>query len=223
MKLLIPAILCPLLAAGAFAQHSGGRATGHIAAAIGGNGHIVSSGGGRIGGVAGRYGHSGYRGYGSFYGRNSYRPGYYGYPGLWDFGLSGGPYYDSGYSDQGYYGGAYQSSPNVTVVYPPPQEPVTPTVIALPVHAVIHEYRQPEDYGLPGEHRGTPAQVSGPVVYLIAFNDHAIRAASTYWVDNGKLHYLDLDHKERQAPLSEVDQDLSARLNRERNVPFRLP
>jgi hypothetical protein len=84
------------------------------------------------------------------------------------------------------------------------------------VHPVIHEYTQPEDYGNPAE------QAGGPILYLIAFRDNTIRAAMTYWVADGILHYLDKDHKEKQAPLSSVDRDLSAQLNRERRVPFNL-
>jgi hypothetical protein len=42
---------------------------------------------------------------------------------------------------------------------------------------------------------------------LIAFRDNTIRAAMTYWVEGGTLHYLDQDHKEKQAPLSSVDRD----------------
>jgi hypothetical protein len=57
---------------------------------------------------------------------------------------------------------------------------------------------------------------------LIAFRDSTIRAATTYWVEDGTLHYLDSSHKEKQAPLSSVDGDLSAQLNRERHVPFNL-
>jgi hypothetical protein len=81
-------------------------------------------------------------------------------------------------------------------------------------HPVIHEYNRPEDYGIPAEREGHP------ILYLIAFRDSNIRAAMTYWVDGGTLHYLDTDHREKQAPLSSVDRDLSAQLNRERHVPF---
>ena len=104
----------------------------------------------------------------------------------------------------------------MTVVYPPPAQPVYPTVITLTAHPVMHEYRQPEDYGLPAEH------ANQPVLYLIAFNDHIIRAATTYWVENGRLRYLDIDHKPKDAPLSSVNRDFSAELNRERRVPFSL-
>jgi hypothetical protein len=238
--------LCCLLASGAFAQHRGGggggfgRGGGFVGGGIGRGGFI---GGGYRGGFGrgfyGGYGRGFYGGFGrgfygrGFYGRGfgyrgfygGYWPGFYGgyyWPGLWGYGLWGWPDYDYGYAYP-YYGGyyAYPDSasygPNVTVVYPQPAEPVTPVVVTQPAQPVIHEYRQPEDYGLSSEREGRP------VLYLIAFKDQVIRAATTYWVEGGTLHYLDMDHKEKQAPLSSVDQDFSARLNRERHVPFRLP
>jgi hypothetical protein len=61
------------------------------------------------------------------------------------------------------------------------------------------------------------------MLYLIAFRDSTIRAAMTYWVEDGTLHYLDTGHQEKQAPLSSVDRDLSAQLNRERHIPFNIP
>jgi hypothetical protein len=64
---------------------------------------------------------------------------------------------------------------------------------------------------------------ASPVLYLVAFHDGVIRAALTYWVEDRALHYIDSDHKEKQAPLSSVDRALSARLNRERNIAFQLP
>ena len=196
MKFTLGAGLCCLLAAGAFAQHRGGGG-GHV-------GFTSSRAGGRLGYTA-RYGNFGYRGFPGYYG--SYWPWFYGYPGYWD-----SSYYDSGYSS----GASYQSAPNVTVIYPPPAQPAYPAVVTLTAHPVMHEYRQPEDYGLPSEHAGQP------VLYLIAFNDRVIRAATTYWVENDKLRYLDTDHKQKEAPLSSVDRDFSAELNRERRVPFSL-
>ena len=80
----------------------------------------------------------------------------------------------------------------------------------------MHEYNRPEDYGTPAE------RSSSPVPYLIAFQDKTIRAAMTYWVEGCTLHYLDPGHQEKQAPLSSVDRDLSAQLNRERHLAFSI-
>jgi hypothetical protein len=136
--------------------------------------------------------------------RGGYGSGYggYGYGGYYE------PYYDSGY-----YPTPSPAGSNPTVVYSPAAAPEPPA----PVHPVIHEYGQPEDYGTPA-----PSN-NGPILYLIAFRDKNIRAATTYWVDSGTLHYLDTDHRERQSPIASVDRELSAQLNQERRVPFNLP
>jgi hypothetical protein len=87
--------------------------------------------------------------------------------------------------------------------FAPPPEPPAPAV---------REYRptaQEQKYETP--------------LFLIAFKDGAIRAVLAYWVDGATLHYVSMDHEQKQAPLSSVDRDLSERFNRERNVTFRLP
>ena len=81
-------------------------------------------------------------------------------------------------------------------------------------HTVIHDIHNPK---ITGQTAGTE---TGPILYLIAFRDNTIRAAMTYRVANGTLHYLDTSHKERQAPVSSVDRDISAQLNRERPYPL---
>jgi hypothetical protein len=130
------------------------------------------------------------------------RYGGYGYGGYYD------PFYDSGY-----YPSAGPGGSNTTVVYPP----MAPSaMVPETAHPVIHEYTQPEDYGTP------PAGDGHPILYLIAFRDNNIRAAMTYWVEGGAIHYLDQDHKEKEAPLASVDRELSAQLNRERHVPFNI-
>ena len=143
----------------------------------------------------------------------------------WDPGYYGG--------DPGYYGGGYpasysagypqQSSPNVTVVYPP-QAPASNTVVLdRSGGSVTREYDQ---YGQ--EINRQPAAVTdsgpqGPQVFLIAFRDHTIRAAAAYWVEGAVLHYVTLEHEQKTAPLNQVDRDLCVRLNRERRVVFSLP
>jgi hypothetical protein len=159
-----------------------------------GGGH---AGGGHAGGVTAS--HNAVHSHGSV--RTS---GYGRYLGLY------GGYYDPFY-DSGYYPPADPVGPNLA--YAPAAPAIT---VAQTVHPVIHEYTTPEDYGTPA------AGQSHPLLYLIAFRDSTIHAAMTYWVADGSLHYLDSDHKEKQAPLASVDRDLSAQLNRERHVPFNL-
>jgi hypothetical protein len=109
-------------------------------------------------------------------------------------------YYGFGYG--GFYGGDYQ--------------PFYDSADPGGSNAVIHEYTQWGDNAI------SPEQASHPILYLIAFRDKSIRAAMTYWVENGALHYLDTGHQQKQAPLSSVDRDLRAQLNSERHVPFNI-
>lgn len=146
---------------------------------------------------------------GGFYGGGFYSPLYssyigYGYPNLaYDYYPYGNGY--AGYTE-------YQPSPNVTVIYPP-QEPVAP-LSAQRARPVTREYDQ---YG----QEIRPA--SSSPIYLIALNDHTIRAASSYRVDARTLHYVTLEREEKEVSLDTVDRALSMQLNRERNVAFQLP
>ena len=193
MKVAMRLTLCSLLVSVAFAQHRG----------AGGGASGFHGGQGR--GFHANFGHRTFANWG-FYGGYSYWPGY------WDSGLWDSSSYDNGYSS---YSPAYSAGPNVTVIYPPPP-PAYPVVVNQTVHPVIHEYRQPEDYGLPTE------KESEPVLYLIAFKDSLIHPATTFWVVGDTLHYLGVDHKEQRVPLSSVDEERSIQLNRERHVPFHL-
>jgi hypothetical protein len=108
----------------------------------------------------------------------------------------------------------------VTVVYAPPAttQPSNTVYVERP-NPVVREYDQ---YGQQ-TNRPAPAAGSASPVYLIAFRDHTIRAASAYWVEGGTLHYVTLEHSQMQTPLGTVDRDLSEQLNRERRVAFSLP
>ena len=59
--------------------------------------------------------------------------------------------------------------------------------------------------------------------FLIAFKDHTIYAAIAYWVEGDTLHYVTNQSTHNQVSLDLVDRELSDRLNRERQVDFRLP
>ena len=189
---------------------------GGFSRGVGIGGGVYRGGFGRSWGYGG-YGYRGYRGYRGYYG------GYYPYYGF-GFGLGYGywPYYDN-YYDYPYYSypaysyPAYDPSPNVTVINAPPSAPST--VYVERPNPVIREYDQ---YGQE-INRPTSAANSGPPVYLIAFHDHTIRAATAYWTEGGTLHYVTLEHEQKQVPLGTVDRDLSGQLNRERRVAFSLP
>jgi hypothetical protein len=126
------------------------------------------------------------------------------------------PYYPSTYGNDYAYAPAYQ--PNVTVVYPEATQPAQTTVYVERAKPVIREY---DEHGKEIAPAATPAGDASPI-YLIAFKDGVIRAAAAYWVAGDTLHYVTLEHEEKQTPLGGVDRDFSLQLNRERRVPFRL-
>ena len=59
-------------------------------------------------------------------------------------------------------------------------------------------------------------------VYLIAFTDHSIQAATAYKVDGDQIHWITREGQEKQAPLSTVDVPFSVQINRDRRVDFRF-
>lgn len=232
-------------------MHGGGGGGGGMRSGGGGMGGGGFRGGGSFGGGGfrggGSFGGGGYRGGGSFggggfrgsYGGGVFRGGYGGLGGYyggfyggyypsWGLGLSYWPSYYGSWSDPyysypySYYGGysspAYYTSPSVTVVYPEQtQAPAQPVYIER-ARPVTHEY---DEYGQ--EVRPSAGAPSSSPIYLIAFKDHVIRAAASYSVDGATLHYVTLQHEEKQAPLDTVDRDFTVQLNRERHVPFNLP
>jgi len=153
--------------------------------------------------------------------------GFYGYPffDTWD------PFFDysdygygyppeSGYSPYSYPSVSYSGGTPAVIINqnsggypyaPPPEQAYSPP--PPPPAPVIREYHAPT----------AQAQQYEPPLYLIAFHDGVIRAVLAYWVDGATLHYVSLDHEQKQAPLSTVDRALSDRLNQERNVTFSLP
>jgi hypothetical protein len=101
-------------------------------------------------------------------------------------------------------------------VYPPQQTAIVPDV----ARPVIREYDQ---FGQEVRPTTGSAPTSGSPIFLIAFNDHTIRAVAQYWVVGKTLHYVTLEREEHQAPLDTIDRNLSQALNHERQVPFSLP
>jgi len=246
MKFLLQLTLCALLANGvAMAQrgggggHGGGGGGSHGGGGMGGGGFrggggfsgggFRGGGGYAGGGFRGGYGGGGFRGgYGGYgygfnrgYGYRGYGYGW-GYP-YWGlgfglgYGYGGYPYdyypYDYYGSPYASYGYGYNTSPNVQVIYPPQTAGATYVQRATPVTHTYDEY---------GQEVGSSASNGSPI-YLIAFQDHTIRAAASYWVDGRTLHYVTLEHEEKQVPLDSVDRGLSTQLNGERHVQFRLP
>ncbi len=235
MRRILPVLIgCVLMALPGFAQRGGhGGGGGHV----GGGGGMRGGGGGmRSGGggfrAAGGYRGGGYRGgfrgnYGGYRSRFTYGgfyyPGFYGYynpflgdTGLgWDYGDSGYGYPDYGYPDSGgypSYAAPTYAAPNPQVLVISNQTPPQP-VIVQPPPAPAAWNSGPT----------TQAKKYEEPLFLLAMNDGTIRAVLAYWVDGATVHYVTMDHAQKQAPLASLDRSLSVRLNRERNVTFSLP
>jgi hypothetical protein len=125
------------------------------------------------------------------------------------FGYGGYPYsypyaYDPYYYDPYSYGASYGPGYYDNVGYAAPQ-PSAPTVINQNIGTPSGSFYRAADY------------------YLIAFNDHTIRAALSYTVEGDQIRYTTREHEDKTAPLSSVDVRFSEQINRDRRVEFRLP
>lgn len=115
-------------------------------------------------------------------------------------------------------------------------QPVPPTIIINQnfqpetIHPQFRDYSNvplPE----PGVVISAPAGPPAPTevtdqqqnVYLIAMKDNSVVTAQAYWVQDDTLNYVTLKGVQNHISLSLVDRELSARLNGERQVQFRIP
>jgi len=228
----------------AFAQHSAHAASGGVR--LGGfssnNSFAHSNTFGSITGAVANAGHgstfnnfngfNGFNGFGGFNGVN---------------GLGGGRFQRRTgaviyvpYAAGGYYGGYYgdQGGQYAPGDYPQqgyPQQYMGPQVVVNQNFApdvarpVIREYSSDANggirvYGPQSSAAETQAPAAGESpTFLIAFKDHTIYNAIAYWVEGETLHYVTNQNTHNQVSLDLVDRELSDRLNRERQVDFRLP
>jgi hypothetical protein len=109
----------------------------------------------------------------------------------------------------------------VNVVYAPYSGQTEPVYVERP-NPVVREY---DSYGQQVNRppAGTGNTPGAAPIYLIALRDGTIRAAEAYWVERGTLHYVTMQHEQKQTSMENVDRNLSAQLNRERRVAFSLP
>jgi hypothetical protein len=193
----------------------GFRGGGSVGGGFRGGGSV---GGGFRGGVGGFRG-GGFRGTGFIGNRFGFGVGlgygwpyyYGGYP--YYYGYGGYPYYDPYYYDDSYYapyaanygGGTYAPAASYA-----PQQPVVINQNLQPSRAV-----QAAPSNEPYYHAAD--------FYLIAFNDHTIRAVLDYHVDGNTISWTSREHEDKSAPLSTVDRRFSEQINRDRHVEFRLP
>ena len=175
------------------------------------------------GGYYGSYWYPGYYGFGFgyydpwFYNSSFYNSSFYDYP----YGYGG-----YGYSSYSYpYASAYSYAPNVAPVAGGDYEyDDRPQVVVNQRFVNPNDRCEPDrPYEYDSNRAPNDATDYKPTLYLIALRDHNILASFTYWVEGGMLHYVTEDHAMREVPLSDVDRELSERLNRERNMNFRLP
>ncbi len=230
MKLLRVAVIVSLMIPTlALAQrggggHGGGGSRGGgggiSRGSVGGGGSFRGGGGTVAGGFRGGGSIGGFRGGTAFGGsrvviNRGFGFGRSFYPGLY-FGYGYGyPYYDPFYYDPYYYDPYYGGSAYYAPSYPTYVDPAQnsgPTVInqtigtgTSPSGATSGAFYRPADY------------------YLIAFNDHTIRAAISFRVDGNQILYTTREHEEKSAPLDTVDRRFSEQVNRDRRVEFRLP
>ena len=204
-----------------------GGGAGGARGGFSGGGFRGGGGSFRGGGVRGGGARGGFRGIGGFRGRVGFR-GFYGYPYyyagyygglydpyLWDYDDYGYGYPDSGYADYGAYpsyGSPSYASPSPQVLIISNQTPPQPVIVQPPPAPTAWN-------------SGPTAQAKKyeEQLYLLAMKDGTIRAVLAYWVDGMTVHYVTMDHEQKQTPLSSLDHSLSERLNRERNVQFQLP
>jgi hypothetical protein len=204
---------------GSFRGGSVGGGSSFRGGSVGGGVVRSGVGGGFRGGVGGFRGFNGGRYYGGrFYGGGYFGLGYgYGWPYYGYYGY-GYPYYDPYYSDPyysspyyygdgSYYGSAYDPGYSG---YAAPAQPSRPVV----VQQNIGPQRAADSPG---------SFYQAADFYLIAFNDHTIRAALSYNVEGDQIHWTSREHEEKSAPLSSVDRRFSEQINRDRHVEFRLP
>jgi hypothetical protein len=220
MRRFIPfLVICTFLAIPVYAQRGGHAGGGMRGGSFGG----FRGGGGVSRGFHTGGGFTGFRG--SFNQQRFFRgnfgfhrfPRTFIYPAFYGgFGYSD-PYFYNSYPNYAPYpsgGYSYESNPAPVIIsqnyysgYPAETEP-TPRV---------------EEYRAPPQSATTEERGDASSLYLIAFKDRTIRAVLAYWADGATLHYVTMDHEQKQTTVASVDRELSERLNRERNVAFRLP
>jgi len=231
MRRILPVVFgCVFLTLPVFAQRGGGGHGGGGAGHVGGGGAHFG-GGARVGGSSGfRGGSAGFRGgagyrggvvrSGGYRGNYGFRGGfglrgYYGWPYYYP-GFYGGYYdsslWDSGYADP-YYNGYSSDAGDAGYAYAPAAPPVPD-----PPAPALRQYPAPAQPSLAPQ-----SQKYEEPLYLLAMHDGTIRAVLAYWADGSSVRYVTMDHEQKQAPLSSIDRSLSERLNRERNVSFKLP
>ena len=221
----------------------GGSGGGGFSRGGGGGGGFSRGGGVRYGGGGGGY-RATVRSYNYGYGGRSSAFGYrgntgigFGYgPSWYRYPTHRNPYLVRSYRYSSYYPYFYSSiglspyyynnwyTPPVATYYPSSYATtyVAPSTEYVETAPVSPTYVRPAEGGR--DQFGQRREPNGdPVTYLIAFRNGNVESCVAYWVEGRTLHYVTRDHAMKETSLETVDRDYSERLNRERQVSFRLP
>jgi len=90
--------------------------------------------------------------------------------------------------------------------------PVRPMPPQPPPQSVIHEYT------VPSNDAGASA-----AAFTIAIRDGTERLASAAWVQNGRLHYIDVQGRQQTLAPDEIDRAKTEQLNQEKHIRLQLP
>lgn len=134
--------------------------------------------------------------------------------------IVGGGYDSSYYDPSGYSGVQQQQQPNVTIINNPAPPAAAPTVIinqymGVPPDAgsteTTHIFQPSTQY--PAQPASEDASVPAPHYFLIAYKDHSVYSALTYWVEDKTMHYVTPQQTHNQASLDLIDMDFTKKLN----------
>ncbi|MBI3680713.1 MAG: hypothetical protein HY235_09980 [Acidobacteria bacterium] len=149
------------------------------------------------------------------------------------------PVYYGGYYDGGYATSivqpvqAVQPAPSVIInqyyspeVVRPEMKEYTdlPQPIRPPEPAPPRSKVAPPESGKVTEKKAEEARAEAerPTITLLAFKDSSVAAVIAYWTEKEQLHYVTRNFSKRIVPTASLDLELTAQLNHERNVEFKL-
>jgi hypothetical protein len=108
-------------------------------------------------------------------------------------------------------GGDQPVQPVVASEYPEPKDQAPENTGSKPATA------DPQPAANPGGPLEEPRSY-----YLIAYRDHTVYPALTYWLEGDTLHYVTTRNTHNQASLTLIDLDRTAKLNADLGVPFSI-
>jgi hypothetical protein len=124
----------------------------------------------------------------------------------------------------------FSSAPASNSTFNTPATPYAPAAPAAPAAPqtpiIINQYFNSRDGATtttsgaapPARNDDNPEQK----YYLIAYKDHSVYTALTYWIEGDILHYVTTRNTHNQASLSLIDIDQTTKLNADNPEPFSL-